>query len=63
VIEATRSFALSSPPVPLRTAVAYVWATGLATSMAAVLLVALVLGDAFDIIAQAGPADMARVEE
>ena len=63
VIEATRSFALASPPAPLRTAVSYVWATGLATSMAAVLLVALVLGDAFDIIAQAGPADMARVED
>ena len=51
-LDLPRSFALASPPMPARARPTYFWATGLATSVAALLLVAVVVADVFEVIAQ-----------
>jgi len=47
-----RSFSLSEAPVPIRTAPSLGWAASLATSMAALLLVALLAGDITGVLVQ-----------
>jgi len=47
-----RSFSLSEAPVPIRTAPSLGWAASLATSMAALLLVALLVGDITGVLVQ-----------
>lgn len=51
-LDLPRSFALASPPMPARARPTYFWATGLATSVAALLLVAVVVAEVFEVIAQ-----------
>ena len=62
-LEVSRAFTLASPPAGVAAVGAYLRATGLATSIAALLLVALFLGDSFDILAQSGQVEMALLEE
>ena len=57
-LEVPRSFALASEPAPVRSFAAYVWPARLAASMAAVLLVALLIGDVLGLLEQTGPADL-----
>ena len=57
-LEVPRSFALASEPAPVRSLAAYVWPARLAASMAAVLLVALLIGDVLGLLEQTGPADL-----
>ena len=58
-IAPVRSFTLEAAPPAVRETRIYVWATGLATSMAALLLAALVLSDVFDVIEQTGQVSVA----
>ena len=51
-IAVRRSFSLSEAPGPVRTAPSLGWAAGLATSVAALLLVALLLGDLTGVLVQ-----------
>ena len=51
-VSVRRSFSLSEAPVPIRTAPFLGWGAGLATSVAAVLLVALLLGDITGVLVQ-----------
>ena len=51
-LDTSRSFALSAPPVPVRQPRSLAWASGLAASMAAVVLVVLLAGDAAGILTQ-----------
>ena len=55
-LEVPRSFRIESAPASIRAPGNFVWATGLAASMAAMLLVALIAGDAFGVFAQSGQA-------
>ena len=57
-----RSFQLEREPAPVRFLGSYAWATGLATSVATLLLVALVLGDVFSIVVQTGQPDAEPAE-
>ena len=51
-VSVRRSFSLSEAPGPIRTGPSPGWAAGLATSMAALLLVALLLGDITGVLVQ-----------
>ena len=53
-----RSFKLTRAPETVRVSRAYVWSAGLATSMAAMLLVALMVGDMFNVLSQTSRADV-----
>ena len=53
-LEMPRSFALRAEPSVATRPVGFMWASGLATSVAAALVVALLLGDAFEILSQSG---------
>ena len=55
-LDVPRSFQLQGAPAGVRPGVSYVWGPALATSMAAVLLAVLLLGDAFGFLAQTGRA-------
>ena len=54
---------LDSPPIPVRGPWAYVWATRLATSFAAFMLAALLLGDSFELVRQTGDLVATTAEE
>ena len=54
LLETLRPFTLTEVPAPVTRARTMVWTTRLATSAAAVLLVALLLGDSLGILAQSG---------
>ncbi len=62
-LEVPRSFVLHSEPATVRDTGTFVWTTGLATSMAAVTLVALLLGDVLGLLTQAGRIDVRDVRE
>lgn len=62
-LEVPRSFVLHSEPATVRDTGTFVWTTGLATSMAAVALVALLLGDVLGLLTQAGRIDVRDVRE
>ena len=53
-LDLPRSFQLQGAPAGVRPGVSYVWGPALATSMAAVLLTVLLLGDASGFLAQTG---------
>ena len=58
-LQIPRAFTLAVEPAELPRPASLVWASGFATSLAAVLLVALLLGDVFEVVAQSqhrGPA-------
>ena len=57
VLAPPRSFALDRVPDFARPSLAPLWATGMATSLAGILLAVLFLGDAVGVLAQTGPAD------
>ena len=52
-LQVPRSFSLVSPPVAARAPLRLAWATGIATSMAALLVVALLVGDTLGVLNQA----------
>ena len=62
-LEVPRSFALQSEPAPVRDTGTFVWTSGLATSMAALVLVAVLLGDVLGLLTQAGQIDVKDVRE
>ena len=53
-LEPSRSFRLIEQPEPLRETPSFAWGGALATSIAGVLLIALVLGDALGLVSQSG---------
>ena len=61
-LQVNRSFTLQAEPVALPAPRPFAWATGLATSAAAVLLVALLLGDGTEILTQSRDVSPIQVE-
>ena len=62
-LDPPRSFALDRVPDFARPPLAPLWATGMATSLAGLLLVVFLLGDAFGVLAQTGAGDGVSREE